>query len=134
MARLLNCNIKDVQDRRVDAVLAAAQKYKAVTVLKGSKTLIASPQGKLLVNTTGNPGMATGGMGDVLAGIIGSFLGQGLEPLNAAALGVYIHGLAGDKAREVKGEMGLTAGDIIEYLPCVLWQYERELKEAGHVL
>lgn len=134
MARLLNCNIKDVQDRRVDSVLAAAQKYKAVTVLKGSKTLIASPQGKLLVNTTGNPGMATGGMGDVLAGIIGSFLGQGLEPLNAAALGVYFHGLAGDKAREVKGEMGLTAGDIIEYLPCVLWQYERELKEAGHVL
>lgn len=132
MAKLLNWSIKDVQSRRVEAVLTAAKKYDAVTVLKGSKTLIASPQGKLLVNTTGNPGMATGGMGDVLAGVIGALLGQGLEPLTAASLGVYLHGLAGDKAKEVKGEMGLTAGDVIEYLPCVLWQYEKDMKEAGH--
>lgn len=134
MAKLLNWNIKDVQEKRLEAVTFAAKKYKAVTVLKGSKTLIASPDGKVLINQTGNPGMATGGMGDVLSGIIGALVGQGLEPLSAAGLGVYFHGLAGDKAGERKGEMGLAAGDIVKYLPGVLQDYERDLKEGDHVL
>ena len=99
-------------------------------VLKGSRTVIADPSGKILVNLTGNAGMATGGMGDVLSGIIGALLGQGVDPLSAAALGVYFHGLAGDKAEEDKGEMGLNAGDIIDYLPHVLADYEQKLKGA----
>lgn len=134
MARLLGWNIKEVQERRLEAVTMAAEKYKAITVLKGSKTLIASPEGKVLVNFTGNPGMATGGTGDVLSGIIGSLVGQGVDALAAAALGVYFHGLAGDKAKERKGEMGLAAGDIIKYLPRTLRDYEGDLKEVDHVL
>lgn len=134
MAKLLDWNIKDVQEKRVEAVLTAAEKYKAVTVLKGSKTLIASPEGKLLVNTAGNPGMATGGMGDVLSGIIGALLGQGVEPLAAAALGVYFHSLAGDAGKAVNGEMSLTAGDILKHLAPVLRSYEEDLREDDHVL
>ncbi|MEG1496936.1 MAG: NAD(P)H-hydrate dehydratase [Clostridiales bacterium] len=131
MARLLGWNIKDVQTKRIEAVVTAAKKYNAITVLKGNKTLIATPQGKLMVNLTGNPGMATGGMGDVLAGIIGALLGQGIEPGAATALGVYFHGLAGDKGKEDKGEMGLTAEDIVNYLPQVLNKYETALKEKN---
>ena len=112
------------------AAREAAVKFNAVVVLKGSRTIIASPGGKLLVNRTGNAGMATGGMGDVLSGIIGALLGQGLDALTAAALGVYFHGLAGDAAAADKGEMGLNAGDIVDYLPHVLADYEENLKGA----
>lgn len=131
MARMLNISIREVQEDRVAAVTAAAKRFSAVVVLKGSRTVIASPGGKLLVNLTGNAGMATGGMGDVLSGIIGALLGQGLDAMTAAALGVYFHGLAGDAAAEEKGEMSLTAGDIIDYLPVVLSDYERKLKAGG---
>ncbi|HMM05704.1 MAG TPA: NAD(P)H-hydrate dehydratase [Clostridiales bacterium] len=130
MSRMLGWSIREVQENRLDAVRLAAEKYGAVVVLKGSRTLIASPEGKLLVNCTGNAGMATGGMGDVLSGIIGALLGQGLDALTAAALGVYFHGLAGDTAALDKGEMGLNAGDIIGYLPGVLAAYEQKLKGA----
>ena len=92
--------------------------------------MIAAPDGRLLVNCTGNAGMATGGMGDVLSGIIGALLGQGLDALSAAALGVYFHGLAGDIAVHDTGEMGLTAADIVDYLPAVLADYEEKLKGA----
>ncbi len=130
MSRMLGWSIREVQENRMDAARLAAEKYGAVVVLKGSRTLIASPEGKLLVNCTGNAGMATGGMGDVLSGIIGALLGQGLDALTAAALGVYFHGLVGDVAALDKGEMGLNAGDIIDYLPVVLADYEEKLKGA----
>jgi NAD(P)H-hydrate epimerase len=128
MSRMLGWSIRQVQENRIEAVRLAAEKYSAVVVLKGSRTLIAAPNGKILVNFTGNAGMATGGMGDVLSGIIGALMGQGLDALTATALGVYFHGLAGDVAAEKKGEMGLNAGDIIESLPMVLADYERKLK------
>lgn len=128
MSRILGWSIREVQENRIKAAKLAAKKFTAVVVLKGSRTIIADPSGKILVNLTGNAGMATGGMGDVLSGIIGALLGQGLDPLSAAALGVYFHGLAGDKAAEDKGEMGLNAGDIIDYLPHVLADYEQKLK------
>lgn len=130
MSRMLGWSIREVQENRLDAVRLAAEKYAAVVILKGSRTLIAAPDGRIFVNLTGNAGMATGGMGDVLSGVIGALLGQGLDALTAAALGVYFHGLAGDKAAGDKGEMGLNAGDIIEYLPMVLADYERKLKEV----
>lgn len=131
MARLLGWSIREVQEKRIQAVTEAAKKYDAVVVLKGNKTMIATPGGKLMVNLTGNAGMATGGMGDVLAGIIGGLLGQGLDPSSAAALGVYFHGLAGDWAAAEKSQMGLNAGDILEYLPKVLRDYEAKLKEVA---
>ena len=93
-----------------------ARKYKVVVVLKGAHTGIASPDGAYWFNTSGNPGMATGGSGDVLTGLITGLLAQGLSSLNAALAGVYLHGLAGDLAAEAGSEEALIAGDIILYL------------------
>lgn len=122
MARMLNCSIREVQEDRIAAVRAAAEKWQATVVLKGQHSLIASGSGSLLVNSTGNPGMATGGMGDTLSGIIISLLGQGYDAETATALGVYLHGLAGDIAAEENGEMSVIAGDIITYLPKAICQ------------
>ena len=93
-----------------------ARRHKVFVVLKGAHTSIACPDGSCWFNTTGNPGMATAGSGDVLTGIILSLLGQGYHPRDAAILGVYLHGLAGDIASEASSEASLIAGDIIEYL------------------
>ncbi len=86
-------------------------------VLKGVPTVAAVPEGNIFINTTGNPGMATAGAGDVLTGIIASLLGQGMNPADASVLGVFIHGMAGDKAAEKTGEYSLIASDIINALP-----------------
>lgn len=117
MARLMGIKTEEVQNNRVEIVLKAAREWNAVIVLKGNRTLIAAPDGSLYVNPTGNPGMATGGTGDVLTGIIAGLLGQGLLPLHAASVGVYFHGLAGDLAVADKGMLSLVAGDLLEYLP-----------------
>ena len=107
--------------RRCELAEALAEKTGAVTVLKGAGTVVAAAGEKTYTNTTGNPGMATAGSGDVLTGIITSFCGQRhsdgrhIEPFEAALAGVYVHGLAGDLGAEDKGEYGLTAGDIAEY-------------------
>lgn len=94
-----------------------AEKYNVTLVLKSHRTVVASPDGRCLVNITGNPGMATGGTGDVLAGAISSFAAQGMDPFNAACTGVYIHSLAADMAAYEKGEYSLIPSDIINYLP-----------------
>lgn len=94
-----------------------ARKYGVQLVLKGAHTAIASPDGKVRFNNTGNPGMATGGSGDVLTGMIAALLAQGYAPDRAASLGVWLHGLAGDLAMEEKGTHGMIAGDIIERIP-----------------
>jgi len=96
--------------------LEFARKHKVVVVLKGAHTGIASPDGSYCFNTTGNPGMATGGSGDVLTGLLTGLLAQGLSSLNAALAGVYLHGLAGDLSAEASSEEALIAGDIILYL------------------
>jgi NAD(P)H-hydrate epimerase len=93
-----------------------AREHKVVVVLKGAHTGIASPDGSYWFNTTGNPGMATGGSGDVLTGLITGLLAQGISSLNAALAGVYLHGLAGDLAADASSEEALIAGDIILYL------------------
>lgn len=112
---------KPSEDReRSERALEAAQKFKVIVVLKGYRTVVAGPDGRVSVNPTGNPGMATGGTGDVLTGVIAALWGQGLVAFDAARFGVYLHGLAGDLAARRKGEVSLVAGDLIEFLPKAL--------------
>lgn len=116
-ARLLSCSPEEINRDRFGAVRALADQYGAVTVLKGHKTLVAGADGRVYANPTGNPGMATAGSGDVLSGIIGAFAGQGMDALDAACAGVYVHGLAGDMAASEIGEYGLIASDIAAAVP-----------------
>jgi NAD(P)H-hydrate epimerase len=95
---------------------AKAREHGVVLVLKGAYTAVALPDGRCFYNSTGNPGMATGGTGDVLTGILTALLAQGYTPEDAAVLGVYLHGLAGDLAAQETGEEGLTAGDVAAFL------------------
>ena len=111
---------------QIQRLVELAEKYQIFIVLKGAYTAIASPDGLCYFNTTGNPGMATAGSGDVLTGIILSLLGQGYCPEDAAVTGVYLHGLAGDRAAEITGEESLIANDIIDYLGKAF----NELKES----
>jgi NAD(P)H-hydrate epimerase len=115
-ARLLNIDAKTVQGQRADRAVSFAVEQNVIVVLKGKGTIVTD--GRLFYqNTTGNPGMATGGTGDVLTGVIAALLGQGLKPFEAAQLGVHVHGLAGDLARDKLGEVSLIASDLLDYLP-----------------
>ena len=117
-ARLLGKPAAELAKDREGAADELAETYQAAALLKGRGTLISSGRDKLIrINTTGNPGMATAGSGDVLTGVITSLLGQGLSPFDAASLGAFIHGLSGDLASRAIGEYGMIAGDIIRYLP-----------------
>ena len=98
----------------------AAKKYHVFIVLKGQHTVIAAPDGKTTVNRTGNPGMASGGTGDVLTGMIAALIGQQFSLQTAASLGVYLHGLAGDLASKKIGQVSLTAGDLLSSLPSAI--------------
>jgi len=113
--RLLGCGAAEINGDRTGCARRLAEQYGAVAVLKGAGTIVATPGGETYINTTGNPGMATGGSGDVLTGIISSLAGQGLAPLAAALAGVYIHGSAGDIGAEKLGEYGLMASDIAQF-------------------
>jgi NAD(P)H-hydrate epimerase len=117
-ARLLGCSSAEIQADRFAAAAALQERYGGVAVLKGNGSLIAG-EGALLLSDYGNPGMASGGMGDVLSGVIGSLLGQRLSPLEAAALGVCLHGAAADLAAE-EGERGLAATDLIPHMRALL--------------
>ena len=128
MARLLNSSPAEVQKQRVSACREVARTARGVVVLKGAATLIADEEGRLRINRTGNPGLASGGTGDVLTGMIAGLLGQGLSPFDAAGVGVYLHGLAGDLAAAEKGEMGLIASDLLEKIPAAT---EQVLGRAG---
>jgi NAD(P)H-hydrate epimerase len=109
-----------VQARRVPLARDFARRHACHLVLKGYRTLIASPAGRVHVNPTGNPGMATGGSGDVLTGLLAGFLAQGIEVAAATRLGVYLHGLAGDLAAAEVGEAPLIARDILQHFPAAL--------------
>jgi len=117
MARLMGVTTDDVQNDRIGMASNVAATFGVTVVLKGAGTVIATPHGEVFINTTGNPGMATGGTGDVLTGMIGSLLAQGYGPTQASCLAVYLHGLAGDLAAEEKGETGMIAGDVIGKIP-----------------
>jgi NAD(P)H-hydrate epimerase len=127
MARLAGRSTAEVQADRLFAARELAERHGVVVVLKGSRTVIASPNGLVAINPTGNPGMASGGMGDALAGIIGALLAQGLEPTEAAETGVFWHGAAGDDVARRQGEAGLLASDVIEALPPALMAMQEGL-------
>jgi NAD(P)H-hydrate epimerase len=120
MARLMGSTAADVQRQRVDAVRRVAAATGAVVVLKGQRSLIADGAGRVAVNPTGNPGMATAGTGDVLAGMTGAALARGCDAWAAAIGAVYVHGAAGDAAAERLGEEALTASGLIASIPAAL--------------
>lgn len=119
MARLLRCPVEAVTADIPGTALSFAEEHGVVCVLKSHRTAV-SDGSRLMINNSGNCGMATGGSGDVLAGIIASLAAQGMPPYGAACLGVYLHGLAGDEAAAKLGEHALIASDIISALPAVL--------------
>ncbi|GBD29185.1 Bifunctional NAD(P)H-hydrate repair enzyme Nnr [bacterium HR32] len=117
LGRLLGIPTADVQRSRLEVARSAARLTGAVTLLKGARTLVAAPDGRLVVNPTGNPGMASGGMGDVLTGVVAALIAQGLVPFEAAWVAAYLHGLAADLLAETLGDRGLLAHDVAERLP-----------------
>jgi NAD(P)H-hydrate epimerase len=123
MARLLaTTSSKSINEDRIGIARTFATTHRIILVLKGANTVISNPHGQIAICPTGNPGMASAGMGDVLTGVITGFLAQGLTAWNAARAGVYVHGLAGDLAARAMGEPGLIASDVISAIPRALTQ------------
>jgi NAD(P)H-hydrate epimerase len=116
MARLAGSSTKDVQANRMAVASEFAARHGVVVALKGAGTIVTDGR-RTLANETGNPGMATGGSGDVLTGMVAGLLAQGLAPFEAACLAVRVHGRAGDLAASVLGELSLTADDVLDALP-----------------
>jgi NAD(P)H-hydrate epimerase len=131
MARLLNSqqlpvHSSQVEKDRINAALSFAKTMKTYLVLKGVPTVTATPDGTAILNSTGNPGMASAGTGDVLTGMISSFLAQRLSPRDASILGVFMHGMIGDSVAAKKGLRSLIASDIIHAIPAVFRKLEKE--------
>ena len=122
LARLLDTDTKSINADRIAAAREAARVTGCVVVLKGHQSLVAEPDGHIYVNPTGNPGMATGGMGDVLAGMIAALLARDTDPLDAACAAVYLHGLAGDLLKDEFGDTGLSAMDLADRIPRAIQQ------------
>ena len=120
MARLIGKDTATVNADRIEIARDFAVAHHCHLILKGARTVVATADGKIFINPTGNPGMASGGMGDVLAGIIAALLGQGLSAADAMKLGVYLHGYIGDRVAESRGPIGLLASDIVDGLPKAL--------------
>ncbi len=120
MARLLGGAVDEVQRDRVAAARDAARTLRVIVVLKGARTVVASPDGRACIIPTGNAAMATGGMGDVLTGAVAAFLGQHVPPFEAAVCAAYLHGLAGDLAAASRGELGLLAHEVADDIPKAL--------------
>ncbi len=124
MSRLVWKSSSEIQQERIPLAREYAKVKGVHLVLKGARTVIASPDGDVWINPTGNPGMASGGTGDVLTGMIGGLCSQGLRIEDAVAMGVFLHGLAGDRAAEETGQCALVAGDVLSALPEVLLEFE----------
>jgi hydroxyethylthiazole kinase-like uncharacterized protein yjeF len=130
-ARLTGVPTAEVLKRRLELAPSFAAKHGVYLVLKGYRTLVAAPDGRVFINPTGNPGMATGGSGDVLSGILASLLAQEKDPLLSAVAGVYLHGLSGDLGARKLSEKALTASDLIRFLPPALKCLEEEAENRG---
>jgi NAD(P)H-hydrate epimerase len=127
MARLLGTDVGTVQRDRVAVARRFASAHRCVLILKGARSVIAAPDGRVWINPTGNAGMATGGMGDVLAGIVGGLLAQGLATAEAACLGTYLHGEVADVIAAKQGQLGMRATDVAEGLPMGFARLTREV-------
>ena len=119
-SRLTGMSSNEIEQHRIKAAVDLAKKIGVTVVLKGVPTVTASKDGVAILNSTGNPGMATAGTGDVLSGIIAGLWAQGMPGAEAAWAGVFLHGLSGDIAAKKMGERGLMANDLIEYLPAAM--------------
>jgi hydroxyethylthiazole kinase-like uncharacterized protein yjeF len=117
MSRLTGLGVEEILSRPVETAARAAAKYSCIVLLKGAASIVAEPGGKVYINASGNAGMAKGGSGDVLTGMIASFIAQGYPPFEATVLGCYIHGRAGEEAAGRLGETGMIAGDLIDAIP-----------------
>lgn len=125
LSRILNFSIKEVQENLTEYSKLLSGKYNIITVVKGANTIVVDGNEEIYINSTGNPGMATAGSGDILTGIISSLIGQGIDPYEAAVLGVYCHGLAGDLAKKDKGEYGMISRDILDNIPYSIKNVEK---------
>ncbi|HVT03901.1 MAG TPA: NAD(P)H-hydrate dehydratase [Thermoanaerobaculia bacterium] len=125
LGRLLGLKAGDVNADRLATAREAARLSRCVIVLKGHQTIVADPDGELFVNPTGNPGMATGGMGDILGGVIAALIARGVDVLSAACAGVYLHGSAGDILMEATSDTGLTALDVANMIPAAIERLRR---------
>jgi len=135
MAYLLGITMAEVKKDRLKIAQDFAQKYEVIVVLKGARTIIAAPEGNAYINSTGNSGMATAGCGDVLTGMIAGLLAQKVSVLDAAKIGVFLHGLAGDLALEEKGEYSLVASDLISKIPnAISWVKKSKYTPLVHKL
>lgn len=129
MAKLANTTVSEVMSNRLDILMGTSSDLGAVVVLKGAHSLVAGPEGMVRMCMSGNPGMGSAGSGDVLTGTIAAMYGLGLDIREAVETGVFLHGFAGDLASNEKGEDGITAGDILDYLPLALLTFREEYDE-----
>ncbi len=129
MARLTGLDARSVLDHPWEAAADFASQNKIILILKGAQTVIADVDGSLCINIAGDAGMASGGMGDVLSGVVGSLVGQRLRPIDAAKLGTFVHGIAGEIGAQRKGQLSLIASDVVELLP-VAFERIRNTREA----
>ncbi len=120
MARLTGLSVNEVQSSREENAKLFAKRWRQVVVLKGANTVIASPEGKIVISPFANPVLATAGTGDILSGVIAGFVAQGLDSFDAACCGVYVHGLAAEEIKEKIGDAGLLASDLLPILPRVI--------------
>lgn len=118
--RLFGSKVSSRSSERIQQAQKAARQYGVWIILKGDQSVIALPSGKVFLNPSGNPGMASGGTGDVLTGILAGLLAQGFSFDEAARFGTFLHGLAGDRAKQIAGEASMTAGDLLSALPAVI--------------
>jgi NAD(P)H-hydrate epimerase len=131
LSRLTGISAAEVQRDRLQAARSAAARFKSIVTLKGARTVVATPEGEAFIVPTGNAGMATGGMGDVLTGAVVSFVGQGLHPTQAAYVAAYVHGLAADLIAHARGMVGMLASEVADYLPLAIQRVQAGTRVDG---